>query len=154
MSQAAIQIKMRRKLMNNTTTGIRFHLPRTAASAWLVVAMTIAGCSQAPAGPKDRGVVTGVVTFDGQPLPGGVLNFQSTERPVGAMIMIKSGGTYATDRAPLGENVVTVETASLQFGNAAAFVRIPLKYSDPKTSGFVVDVKPGMNEHVDFVLKK
>jgi hypothetical protein len=87
-------------------------------------------------------------------LPGGVLNFQSTERPVGAMIMIKSGGAYATDRAPLGENVVTVETASLQFGNAAAFVRIPLKYSDPKTSGLVVDVKPGMNEHVDFVLKK
>lgn len=141
-------------MMKNTTTRLHFGFSRVAASAGLVAAMALSGCNPAPSGPKDRGVVTGVVTFDGQPLPGGVLNFQSTQRPVGAMIMIKAGGVYSTDRAPLGENVVTVETASLQFGNAAAFVRIPLKYSDPKASGLVVDVKPGLNENVNFALKK
>jgi hypothetical protein len=119
-----------------------------------LIAMVTAGCSPSSQGPKDRATVSGVVKFDGQPLPGGVLNFQSTERPVGAMIMIKPGGVYSTDRAPLGRNVVTVETASLQFGNGAAFVRIPVKYSDPKTSGLEVDVKPGANENVDFALEK
>ena len=141
-------------MMENKTTRLHLGITRAAAIAWLVATMALSGCSPTPSGPKDRGVVTGVVTFDGQPLPGGVLNFQSTERPVGAMIMIKAGGVYSTDRAPLGQNVVTVETASLQFGNAAAFVRIPLKYSDPKTSGLVIDVKPGRNENVDFALKK
>jgi hypothetical protein len=122
--------------------------------AALAIVAFIAGCSPTPTGPKDRAVVSGIVTFDGKPLPGGVLNFQSTERPVGATTMIKSGGAYSTDRAPLGNNVVTIETASLQFGNGAAFVRIPVKYSDPKSSGLVVDVHSGANENVNFELKK
>jgi hypothetical protein len=66
--------------------------------------------------------------------------------------MIKPGGVFSTDRAPLGKNVVTIETASLQFGNGAAFVRIPVKYSDPKVSGLVIDVKPGTNENANFEL--
>jgi hypothetical protein len=124
------------------------------STATLLLATAIPGCGRTPAGPKDRAVVSGVVKFDGQPLPGGVLNFHSTERPVGATTMIKPGGVYTTDRAPLGENVVTIETASLQFGNGAAFVRIPVKYSDPQASGLVIDVKSGTNADVNFELAK
>lgn len=131
-----------------------FRVPCAITSARFVIAIVTTGCSPTSSGPKDRATVSGIVKFDGQPLPGGVLNFQSTERPVGALIMIKPGGVYSTDRAPLGENVVTVETASLQFGNGAAFVRIPAKYSDPRASGLVIDVKPGANENVDFALEK
>ena len=118
----------------------------------LVAAAACAGCGHSSQGPKDRAVVSGVVTFDGQPLPAGVLNFQSTERPVGTTVMIQAGGTYRTDRAPLGENVVTIETASLQFGGA--FVRIPDKYADTRKSGLVVQVEPGANDDVNFALVK
>jgi hypothetical protein len=151
---AAFHIRIKRPVKNRTSPRRPFVVRCVMMSVLLVIATVTTGCSPAPAGPKDRATVSGVVKFDGQPLPGGVLNFQSTERPVGAMIMIKAGGVYSTDRAPLGENVVTVETASLQFGNGAAFVRIPVKYSDPKMSGLVIDVKPGANENIDFLLAK
>jgi hypothetical protein len=121
----------------------------------IIVGMAIAsGCGSRPPGPKDRGYVSGVVTFDGQPLPVGVINFQSTERSVGTTVLIKSEGFYKSDRVPLGQNVVTIETASLQVGGVSGFVAIPARYSDPEKSGLVIDVKPGDNEDVNFLLVK
>ena len=67
--------------------------------------------------------------------------------------MITEGGKYSTDRAPAGKSKISVETESLKFGNAAAYVPIPAKYTSPTTSGLEVDLKPGENENVDISLE-
>jgi hypothetical protein len=103
--------------------------------------------------PKDRTTVSGIVTFDGQPLPGGSLSFESAAG-TGTNVSIGPGGVYSTDRAPIGKNRVRIETESLQYGNAAAYVKIPAKYNDVTKSGLQIDVKPGVNENVDFKLEK
>jgi hypothetical protein len=122
-------------------------------SAGLVIASMVSGCGSQPQGPKDRALVSGVVTLDGQPLPGGIINFHSTERSVGTTVLIKSEGVYKSDRVPLGQNVVTIDTASMQIGGGA-YVAIPAKYNDPTKSGLVIDVKAGSNEDVNFSLQK
>ena len=114
---------------------------------------THAGCDGNQQTP-DRAIVSGIVTFSGQPLQGGSITFQSAEQPTGTTVMIQAGGRYSTDRAPLGKNLVTIETESLQYGNAAAYVKIPAKYNDPTKSGLTADVKLGENENVDFTLEK
>ena len=137
----------------NTSNRSRLRYPLATVGLSLLIASMLTGCGSQPQGPKDRASVSGVITFDGQPLPGGVLSFYSTERPVATAVLIKTGGVYSTDRVPLGENVVTVETASLQVGGGA-YVPIPAKYSDTAKSGLVIDVKPGDNEDVNFTLEK
>jgi hypothetical protein len=113
---------------------------------------TYTGCSEKPTDPS-RAIVSGIVTFSGQPLKGGSITFQSVDKPTGTRISIDSDGRYTTDRAPLGKNLVTIETESLQYGNAAAYVKIPAKYNDVTNSGLTADVKPGENE-INFTLEK
>lgn len=111
------------------------------------------GCGPEPYVDPNRATVSGAVTFDGKPLPAGVMTFDSTEGRIGTSISIVQG-RYATDRVPLGPNTVTVETESLMFGSPGLYTKIPAKYADPTQSGFTVDVKPGENANVNFELKK
>jgi hypothetical protein len=110
------------------------------------------GCGQQKQVIKDRASVSGTVTFAGRPLPGGTIRFQSVEKQVSTSAMISEGGRYSTDRAPIGKNTVSVETEMLRFGNAAAYVAIPAKYTSPATSGLTADLQPGDNAGVDFAL--
>jgi hypothetical protein len=111
------------------------------------------GCGKPRQVVKDRATVSGAVTFNGRPLPAGTISFQSTTGPVVAATAIQEGGAYITDRAPIGKNTVTVDTTSVQFGNAAAYVPIPAKYSDPTKSGFTAEINAGENENVNFALQ-
>jgi hypothetical protein len=122
-----------------------------AAAAILQV---IVGCGAKPHVDPNRARVSGTVTFEGQPLKAGSISFDSTESGMGTMVSIKEGGTYSTDRVPLGANVVTIETESLQFGSPHLYMKIPAKYADPSKSGLEVNVKAGENENVNFELKK
>jgi hypothetical protein len=112
------------------------------------------GCWNKSQGPKDRARVSGSVTFNGQPLPAGKIVFSSTEGPNATPVSIRAGGAYSTDRAPIGNNVVTIDTASIQYGNPASYVAIPEKYNDPEKSGLSADIQPGENENVNFSLEK
>jgi hypothetical protein len=113
----------------------------------------LVGCTEPKQVVKDRARISGSVTFNGQPLPAGTIGFQSTESSVTTAASIRDG-VYTTDRAPLGKGTVTVDTASIQFGNPAKYVPIPAKYGDSTTSGLTVDVHAGDNENIDFVLEK
>jgi hypothetical protein len=126
----------------------------TRCAALIAVALTpvYLGCGPEPQVDKSRTTVSGHVTFDGKPLPGGSITFSSPTTGTGTTMMIGGGG-YVTNRVPIGQNIVTVETESLQFGNAKDYVRIPAEYSDPSKSGLEVDIKAGVNENVDFALK-
>lgn len=114
--------------------------------------IAVIGCGKQAQGPKDRASVSGTVTFNGQPLPGGVMIFHSMERSDVTPISIY-GGAYSTDRAPIGKNTVTVDTSSIPFGNPAAYVPIPAKYAEPQSSGLTTEIKSGDNE-ANFELKK
>jgi hypothetical protein len=113
-----------------------------------------AGCGPQKQVLKDRAVVSGTVSFDGKPLPGGVIRFLSADGQVSTSAMIYEGGRYKTDRAPIGEMIVTIDTQSLQYGNMAAYVPIPAAYNHPSTSGLTANLQPGENENVDFALEK
>jgi len=126
----------------------------TCALAFVLALFAFSGCAKQAAAPKDRARVSGKVTLGGQPLPAGTVTFKSANSPLSTPASISEGGVYSTDRAPLGKNIVSVDTSSIQYGNPAAYVPIPPKYSFPSTSGFTVDVQPGNNDDVNFALEK
>ncbi|HEX2473215.1 MAG TPA: hypothetical protein VHK01_00630, partial [Lacipirellulaceae bacterium] len=112
------------------------------------------GCTDGKQVIEGRTIVTGVVTYEGQPLQGGTITFTSREDPIlSTTTSIRSGGKFRTDRAPTGKSIITVETESLHHGNEAAYIKIPAKYFEPTTSGIEVDLTPGENENVDIVLE-
>lgn len=120
----------------------------------IVLVAMWSGCSRPAAAPKDRAVVSGKVTFSGQPLPAGTITFKSTTGAISTSTSINSGGFYSTDRAPLGKNLVMIDTSSIQYGNPAAYVPIPAKYGDASASRLSVEVQAGTNDNVDFALEK
>ncbi len=130
------------------------HLRSSSALALLFavgVALSCAGCGGQATGPKDRAVVSGVVSFNGSPLPAGTIGFESVSGPVRSSAPIKDG-KFETDRAPLGELRVTVDTSTVQLGNPAAYVPIPERYMAPDTSGLSATIEPGGATDLDFSL--
>lgn len=119
-----------------------------------VIAVGALGCGAKEKVASDRAAVSGVVTFNGQPLPAGTISFASTTVYGGTSVSILDGGRYTTDRANIGANRVTIDTATIKYGNPSAYVAIPSKYADAATSGLTADIKQGMNENVNFDLKK
>lgn len=140
---------MRNGTASSCVHRLRGDRPRLALC--LAVA-ALAGCQSKPQ-DESRTIVSGVVTYNGQPLPGGVINFSLPDNSAGSGVKIRSEGKYVTDRAPVGKALVTIETESLLNGNAAAYVKIPAKYNDPATSGLSAEIKPGENADVNFDLK-
>jgi hypothetical protein len=120
----------------------------------VIIVLGCLGCRDAQPAIEGRTIVTGTVTLDGEPLRGGTVTFTSKENSIlSTATNIRAGGKYRTDRAPAGKSLVTIETESLQWGNAGAYIPIPSKYSNPASSGLEVELKPGENENVDFALK-
>jgi hypothetical protein len=117
------------------------------------LAVGILGCGGKDKVASDRAIVSGVVTFNGRPLPAGTISFASADAYGGASVSISEGGRYTTDRAMIGANRVSIDTATIKYGNPSAYVPIPSKYADTATSGLTADIKPGTNENVNFELK-
>lgn len=108
-----------------------------------------------------EGEVTGVVTYRGQPVPGGVITFIS-DRGTPATAFIDPTGHYRV-KAPAGMAKVTVNNLMLRKGQATAGLRlrppegaapatpvpegsykpIPEKYLSADKSGLTWTVRPG-----------
>ncbi len=112
------------------------------------------GCGSKPPVDNSRASVSGIVTFDGKPLPGANITFASVDSPIASAVSLGEGGRYASSRVPIGVNQVIIETDSLRYGSPHLHVPIPAKYADPSKSGLTADIKPGENENVNFDLKK
>jgi hypothetical protein len=112
------------------------------------------GCGSPTKTLKDRASAAGTVTFDGKALPAGTIGFESADGQISTAVSVKSDGTFFTDRAPIGKSLVTVDTTSIQAGNRAAYVPIPEKYNNSRTSGLTADIQPGENQKIDFALRK
>jgi hypothetical protein len=111
----------------------------------LVVVTTLgilaAGCNAPPEPPET--VVTGSVTYKGQPVTGGTLIFQmknaGTKRPYAGQIY--EDGTYELTYVVPGEALIAVETATKQ--GLSTYVELPRKYSSPTKSGLKYQVVEG-----------
>jgi hypothetical protein len=122
---------------------------------WLLIfAAFLIGCQQKPTIESNRTAVKGTVTFDGRPLTGGGITLVSAKDPMYRVsAMIRPDGSFRVDDAPEGQVNVIVETESTRMGNAAAYIAIPAKYGDAKTSGLSATIAKGGNSALQFELK-
>src|SRR5438105_665858 len=71
----------------------------------------VAGCSSGK-NPEAPARVSGVVTYQGKPVPGGVIGFHPAGKAAYSSA-IGADGTYEVVDLPIGEMAVTVETESV-----------------------------------------
>jgi hypothetical protein len=125
---------------------------RLSISAWIRRAMAlsvlatvlVAGCG-APTGD-----ISGLVTYNGEPLPSGVVSFvaeQGRNRDKVKLAGITSDGKYEIQRCLCGEVRIGVQTPPAIKGRFAGAgiptIEIPPQYADPDTSGLTYTVQPG-----------
>jgi hypothetical protein len=117
---------------------------RGVIAAGLLSFLALTGCE------RGRGDVSGTVTLDGKPLPGGMVTFVADNGQAEAA-RIGEDGKYTVTNIPVGLARVTVVTQPpvRMYENGKAFeplgkyVPIPERYRDPETSGLTFDVKRG-----------
>jgi len=109
-------------------------------SLLVALVLTLAAGSQAQAPAKDTATVEGKVTFQGQPLTGGKIEFHPDKgKPVKADL--EKDGTYSAKKVPLGKLKVVFKVKGL-----------PRSYASRDTTPLVVEIKKG-KQVADFVLK-
>jgi hypothetical protein len=105
-------------------------------------------------GCGSQGTVSGKVSLDGKPLPGGVVNIYDSEGQTRTGGISKEG-TYSVSNLALGKAQVSVVTLgsrdSVRGGNpnstsAGTFVAVPGKYMDKDQSGLALEVKAGKQD--------
>jgi hypothetical protein len=140
-------------------------------SALLLSILLVAGCSRSA---EQQGEVSGKVTFNGKPLPGGRVTFVGAKGYTGSGI-ISPQGEYSLN-SPLGEVRISVdnqmlkEDPKMKSPKAQAYlkkyriqrpgvtfqskpdvngtyVRIPVRYADAGSSGLNFTVTPGSQTH-------
>jgi hypothetical protein len=123
-----------------------------ARSCRLVLAV-VAGLLASGCGGARTGTVAGKVSYRGQPLPGGFVDFISENGQV-TTGPIKPDGTYAVAHVPIGPAAITVRDLSGALGERsgqARSLKLPLRYRSPEGSGLRYAVTAGRQEH-DFDL--
>jgi hypothetical protein len=129
-----------------------FRMPIAQRSLAAGVLLFLMGCG------NGQGTVSGKVTLDGKPLPGGIITINDAAglSPGGG---IGKDGSYSVSNVAPGPAVITVLTVgtrpSLRDPNNTVaapnphgeFVEIPGKYVDKGTSGLSLDVKGGKQDH-------
>jgi hypothetical protein len=109
--------------------------------------LTLTGCE------RGRGDVSGTVTLNGKPLPGGMVTFVPDNGRAEAA-RIGEDGKYTITNIPAGPARITVATQQpirmkengKDFEPLGKYVPIPERYRDPETSGLTLDVKRGFQE--------
>jgi hypothetical protein len=122
--------------------------------------------------PNAPARVSGEVTYNGKPLPGGTITFY-TDGAGTYPVAIGKDGTYEATGLPAGDLAVSVATESAKGHTAGSsysdrhghkmelspappgfqqqqeaqseYVSIPKKYANPKTSGLSTTLEPGRN---------
>jgi hypothetical protein len=133
-----------------------------------LLAALAAGCG------SSKGTVTGKVTYNGNPVPGGQVFFVLPDTPP-VFAKIGPDGSYTAKDVPVGEATVCVETDSVKSAGGGAatpqykppkdadpnvydpsiqsapvggkYVAIPSEYGDPATSTLRYTVKDGDQTH-------
>jgi hypothetical protein len=114
----------------------------------------IAGCDRAPKLRTGWAVVSGTVTYQGKPLPGGEVMWCTTKD--GASVArgghIREDGTFTLD-TPTGSGKIAIHVADLKKAQSSRYVEIPSKYSNVEQSGLIYEAKDGDNKDVKIDLQ-
>lgn len=104
---------------------IRFSYWRLGSALVLIGALgvLVPGCA------RPIGTVSGKITFEGKPLKGGTIGFQSTEERESFATSINEDGSYAITNLKGGSYKVTVDTSNLKPPSSG-----PVVSSGPKTN--------------------
>jgi hypothetical protein len=118
----------------------------------------------------ERARVTGKVTFQGKPLPGGRVNFLAVNGAYATSGIIDENGNYEID-APVGEVKIAVDNSMVEGGGRrkgppfnlprskqppgheeeqpikGKYVDIPSRYRNTEDSGLIYTVKSGQQTH-------
>lgn len=113
------------------------------AAAALIAALLPAGCGRTPTGTA---TVTGKVSFQGQPLPGGVVRFLAADDERAGSAVINRDGTYEMKEAPVGKVKICVDTSALR-RHEDRNVPVPAKYKTFKTTDLKYTVLAGSQTH-------
>jgi hypothetical protein len=120
----------------------------------------------------NKAILTGTVSYKGQPLPGGTIDLHREGDKRVPSAPIHPDGTYLLTAVPPGKWAVTIETESIKAvmpptdklklpkgvefpklpPGLPRYVPIPEKYAKPATSDLTVELKPGKQEE-NFELK-
>lgn len=106
-----------------------------------------------------KATVTGQVSYRGNPLPSGSVNFFDDSKNIVGTATI-ANGSYSMANVPPGHVKISVTTPivpqadrrhpppkDMPGGQSAPSVPIPLMYGNPEQSGLAYDVQPGKQEH-------
>jgi hypothetical protein len=131
-------------------------LPTRGAGILVVAALAvmIGGCNRAPKLRPGWAFVSGTVTYQGKPLPGGEVMWCVAKD--GTSIVrggpIREDGTFTLD-TPTGPATVAIHVADLKKVQPSRYVEIPSKYTYAEKSGLTYEAKEGDNKDVKFDLK-
>jgi hypothetical protein len=129
---------------------------RIASLLILVVGFLLwtSGCTHQSPNRADRATLTGSVSYQGKPLPGGSVAGVSTQDPlIGCSGIIGSDGTFGIQNAPFGPMKIAVNTEALKMVDSTRYVPIPAKYTDPETSGITADIKANEANTIEIKLE-
>jgi hypothetical protein len=106
-------------------------------------------------GCANQGTVSGKVSLNGKPLPGGVVTVIDGDGQSHTGGISKTG-TYSVSNIAPGKALVTVVTMGSRpsvkgpeagpSNSLGEYVPVPAKYMDPQQSGLALDVKAGKQE--------
>jgi hypothetical protein len=127
---------------------------------WAAVAACLAVVGTGCGGPATASVA-GKITYKGQPFESGSVAVRSEADGTMTRSPIAADGSYRIENAPVGKVKILVTAspkrragprAGDEDGKAGVppaareIGGIPLKYADPTTSPYAMDLKPGANE--------
>jgi hypothetical protein len=120
----------------------------------MALAVLIAGCDRAPKLRKGWAIVSGIVTYQGKPLPGGEVMWCTTKDGVSVARggHIRENGTFTLD-TPTGPGQIAIHVADLKKGRSSRYVEIPSKYSNVEQSGLSYEAKDGDNKDIKIDLQ-
>ncbi len=122
--------------------------------------LALASCSQVERLPLSNATLEGTVTYQGKPVPYGLVIATQAEGKVSATGNADENGKYKLSNVPLGTVQIAVNTEAgrgMMMGqmmakskgakgaSAPSFVDVPKKYFDPTSSGITTNVVEGPN---------
>jgi hypothetical protein len=123
----------------------RLRVVRSLPVPVLLLLLILAGCSSSKNSAYE---VSGKVTYQGTPLPGGTITFQSTsDKDKVGRTGINEDGSYKLGNAPVGDVKIYFIGPSRPSDTSkgkAPPVKLDAKYLKPETSGVAYTVKEGV----------
>jgi len=115
----------------------------------LLSLLLLTGCSSS--GNGDGNEISGVVKYNGEPVPGGTISFISAaDKNKVARAGINPDGTYRVGKVPLGDMKITIDGPSPPSDSAQGKkppMILPKTYLKAETSGLSYSVKEGSQTH-------